>query len=148
VADEKFCEALAKKHKLKFFSRRFDVAKHGKENGSNIQLAARQLRYEWFHELLAENDFDYVLTAHHAGDLVETLLINLEILNHFGFAHWSELSNENEKKLFLINSENKIEIKQKTKHVFLNIELRPLIPPVSDYRSHLYYFLPKLYHTF
>lgn len=77
VADEKFCQALAKKHKLKFFSRCFDVAKHGKENGSNIQLAARQLRYEWFHELLAENDFDYVLTAHHAGDIVETLLINL-----------------------------------------------------------------------
>lgn len=47
----------------------------------------------------------------------ETLLINLEILNHFGFAHWSELSNENEKKLFLINSENKIEIKQKNKYL-------------------------------
>jgi len=77
LADEKFCQDLAKKYNLKFFSKRFDIAKYGKETGSNVQLAARQLRYEWFHEIIADNGFDFILTAHHAGDIVETVLINL-----------------------------------------------------------------------
>jgi tRNA(Ile)-lysidine synthase len=39
-------------------------------------VAARDLRYNWFYELL-EKKFDYILTAHHADDNIETFLINL-----------------------------------------------------------------------
>jgi tRNA(Ile)-lysidine synthase len=40
-------------------------------------VAARDLRYNWFYELLETEKFDYILTAHHADDNIETFLINL-----------------------------------------------------------------------
>ncbi len=40
-------------------------------------MAARDLRYEWFDELLEKHSFDYLLTAHHLGDDLETFFINL-----------------------------------------------------------------------
>jgi len=43
----------------------------------STQVAARELRYDWFDEQLAEKEFDYVLTAHHADDSLETFMINL-----------------------------------------------------------------------
>jgi tRNA(Ile)-lysidine synthase len=43
----------------------------------STQVAARDLRYNWFYELLETEKFDYILTAHHADDNIETFLINL-----------------------------------------------------------------------
>jgi len=40
-------------------------------------MAARELRYNWFEKLLKEKKIDYLLTAHHANDTVETVLINM-----------------------------------------------------------------------
>lgn len=40
-------------------------------------MAARDLRYEWFEELRKTNRHEYILTAHHANDNLETFLINL-----------------------------------------------------------------------
>ena len=40
-------------------------------------MAARELRYNWFQEIVAKNEFDYLLTAHHADDSLETFFINL-----------------------------------------------------------------------
>ncbi|MGZ3884008.1 MAG: tRNA lysidine(34) synthetase TilS, partial [Bacteroidia bacterium] len=75
--DEAFCRSFAKKAGLDFFSKRFDTTGFAKENELSIQMAARQLRYDWFAELLSDKSFDYILTAHHANDNIETLLINL-----------------------------------------------------------------------
>ena len=47
------------------------------KNKLSTQLAARELRYSWFDSLSKENNFDYILTAHHADDNLETFLINL-----------------------------------------------------------------------
>lgn len=43
----------------------------------NTQTAARKIRYEWWDRLLVKHQFDYVCTAHHLDDSMETLLINL-----------------------------------------------------------------------
>ncbi|GIV38652.1 MAG: tRNA(Ile)-lysidine synthase [Thermonema sp.] len=43
----------------------------------NIQLWARELRYAWFEKLLKEEGYDYIATAHHAGDVLETVLFRL-----------------------------------------------------------------------
>ena len=59
------------------FVKQFDVESHMKNHGGSVQMAARELRYHWFAELLETNGFDYVLTAHHADDNLETFLINL-----------------------------------------------------------------------
>ena len=45
--------------------------------GGSTQMVARKLRYDWFQELTVTKGFDYVLTAHHANDSLETFLINL-----------------------------------------------------------------------
>jgi len=71
--DEKFVKSLALKIGVKFYSKSFETSlkKH------SIQMAARELRYKWFNELLLKNKMKYVLTAHHLDDSIETFFINL-----------------------------------------------------------------------
>jgi tRNA(Ile)-lysidine synthase len=76
-ADQKFVEAYAAKKSIRFFATRFDTAAFAKDQKLSIQVAARQLRYAWFGELLDIQKLDFVLTAHHADDNFETFLINV-----------------------------------------------------------------------
>lgn len=75
--DESFVKEVGKKLSVKTFSIQFDTKKYAKENKRSIQLAARELRYNWFEKLLNEYKIDYVATAHHSDDNLETFLINL-----------------------------------------------------------------------
>lgn len=43
----------------------------------STQMVARELRYTWFDQLVRSGDIDFVLTAHHGDDQVETILLNL-----------------------------------------------------------------------
>lgn len=76
-ADQDFVLDLADKLDLEVFIESFDTEAYAKENKLSIQMAARVLRYDWFIELAAQLKFDYILTAHHADDNLETFLINL-----------------------------------------------------------------------
>lgn len=75
--DSKFVKEQCKKHKIEFFSKKFNTAAVATFKGISIQMAARELRYEWFEKVRHEHHFDYVATAHHKSDVAETLLINL-----------------------------------------------------------------------
>ncbi len=75
-ADEDFVMNLAEDLDLEVFVESFDTENYAKENKLSIQMAARELRYDWFTELAEQLQFDYVLTAHHADDNLETFLIN------------------------------------------------------------------------
>jgi len=75
--DEKFVDELAKKYGIPFFSETFDTVKYAETKKLSTQMAARELRYGWFDELLKDFNYHYVLTAHHADDDLETFLINL-----------------------------------------------------------------------
>jgi len=61
---------------IPYFLNSFNTLEFAKENKLSIQLAARKLRYDWFYKLMNENGFDYILTAHHLDDSLETFLIN------------------------------------------------------------------------
>lgn len=74
--DELFVKVKSEKLKVKSYFIRFDTENYSKENKLSIQLAARKLRYDWFQKLLSENQLDYLVTAHHLDDNVETFLIN------------------------------------------------------------------------
>ncbi len=76
-ADEKFMIDYCKKNKIVCFHTKFNTNTYANKKGISIQMAARELRYTWFNELIAEHDFDYLLTAHHANDNIETFFINL-----------------------------------------------------------------------
>ena len=76
-ADESFVLELAEDLDVEVFIQNFDTESFAKNEKLSIQLAARQLRYDWFFELSEQLNFDYILTAHHADDNLETFLINL-----------------------------------------------------------------------
>lgn len=74
--DEDFVLELAEELDVEVFIQNFDTNAYAKEHKRSIQMAARELRYKWFAELAAQLKFDYILTAHHADDNLETFLIN------------------------------------------------------------------------
>ena len=76
-ADEAFLVDLANNLDLELFIESFDTKQYAEDAKLSIQMAARELRYRWFEELVDLLHFDYVLTAHHADDNLETFLINL-----------------------------------------------------------------------
>jgi len=71
--DSFFVENLCKINSIPFYSKDFDIniPKH------SVQMAARKLRYDWFYELLELYKYDFILTAHHLNDSIETFFINL-----------------------------------------------------------------------
>lgn len=75
--DEVFVKSLALKSSNQIFTTFFDTEKYALENKTSIQIAARELRYNWFQELIENHKLDHVVTAHHADDNLETFLINL-----------------------------------------------------------------------
>ena len=75
--DQNFVQNYAESNEIKLFVTQFDTEAFAKDYKLSTQVAARELRYNWFHELLETEKFDYVLTAHHADDNLETFLINL-----------------------------------------------------------------------
>ncbi|MDO7171210.1 tRNA lysidine(34) synthetase TilS [Mariniflexile sp. AS56] len=74
--DEDFVLQLAEDLDLEVFVESFDTKDYAETNKRSIQMAARELRYNWFEALAEQLHFDYVLTAHHADDNLETFLIN------------------------------------------------------------------------
>ena len=73
--DEMLVRETCQDSYIPYFIEKFDTLEFAKENKLSIQLAARKLRYDWFQEIISLG-FDYVLTAHHLDDSVETFLIN------------------------------------------------------------------------
>ena len=76
-ADEDFVLQLAEDLNVEVFIESFDTETYASEHQISIQMAARELRYTWFNDLTEQLKFEYVLTAHHADDNLETFLINL-----------------------------------------------------------------------
>lgn len=75
--DTRFVEDLANSLECKFFIKEFETEKIAKTNKNSIQITARNLRYNWFYELVNTTNHHYVVTAHHLNDSLETFIINL-----------------------------------------------------------------------
>lgn len=74
--DEEFVKTLADKTAVKFNVIQFNTSEIVEKNKTSIQEEARFLRYNWFKSLAKENHLDYIVTAHHQDDLIETFFIN------------------------------------------------------------------------
>ena len=82
--DEAFVAQLALNYKVPFFVQKFDTYTIAKSLKKSIEETARELRYQWFQQLLIQsqsntlnpNSLKYILTAHHADDNIETVLMN------------------------------------------------------------------------
>ena len=75
--DEEFVRTWCSRHGIRLFVKRFDTAGYAARKHISIEMAARDLRYAWFAELLSSEGFDAVAVAHNADDNAETLLLNL-----------------------------------------------------------------------
>lgn len=75
--DQKLVEETAKKYNVPFYTINFETKKYAEEKKISIQMSARELRYAWFEKIRKEHNFDFIVTAHHKDDVIETFLINL-----------------------------------------------------------------------
>ncbi|BCY29024.1 tRNA lysidine(34) synthetase TilS [Flavobacterium okayamense] len=76
-AETQFLRDFCKANQIHYILRYFDTNEYAEEHKLSTQLAARKLRYNWFKQKLGKNNFQFLLTAHHADDNLETFIINL-----------------------------------------------------------------------
>ena len=74
--DETFVKNLGSFLNFPVYTTTFNTKKHATEKSISIQMAARELRYEWFEKIAAKNKLAYIITGHHKDDVIETFLIN------------------------------------------------------------------------
>lgn len=117
-ADENFVKQFAKENQIPFHTISFQTEKYATENKLSIQLAARKLRYDWFNEVLVQENYDYITTAHHLDDQVETFLINFT--RGTGLEGLTGIPSQNDKIIrpLLPFSREKIEIFAKENNIF------------------------------
>jgi len=75
--DQEFCNELAQQFRVKFHTINFDTSAYAAQNKISIQMAARDLRYQWFEQLREQHGYDVIALAHHQNDTIETILLNL-----------------------------------------------------------------------
>ena len=75
-SDENFAKDLASSWSVPFYTKRYDTRQEAADSKESIQMAARRLRYQFLEEVRVEQGYDYILTAHHLDDSIETFLIN------------------------------------------------------------------------
>lgn len=74
--DALFVEEIAEELEVPFFIETFETQQLVDASGSNLQQLARELRYDWFEKVANEEGFDWIATAHHLDDAIETTLYN------------------------------------------------------------------------
>jgi tRNA(Ile)-lysidine synthase len=77
IADQQFVNNLASELGVPFHTINFDTKKHAAERKISIQMAARELRYQWFGQISQLSGYDAIALAHHQNDAIETILLNL-----------------------------------------------------------------------
>lgn len=74
--DEQFVKAFAQAHQIPFYSTAFDTLTHAQGTKQSIQMAARQLRMNWFNEIIQKEHYDCIAIATHANDKMESFFLN------------------------------------------------------------------------
>ena len=75
--DESFVRQLCEEHSIPLHITHFDTSAYAKEHHLSIEMAARELRYEWFEQIRKKIGALVIAVAHHRDDSVETFLLNL-----------------------------------------------------------------------
>src|ERR1700753_3562277 len=77
LRDQEFCNNLAHQLRVPFHTTYFDTSNYAADRKMSIQMAARELRYQWFEQVRQQHDYDIIALAHHQNDAIETILLNL-----------------------------------------------------------------------
>jgi tRNA(Ile)-lysidine synthase len=74
--DELLVKSFADKHAIPFHRTEFQTEKYATDHHLSIQMAARELRYQWLEVIRNECSCAAIITAHHSNDNIETILLN------------------------------------------------------------------------
>lgn len=74
--DALFVKKLCKDYNIELHINNFDTRAYAASNSISIEMAARELRYNWFEKIRRESQADYIAVAHHRDDSIETILLN------------------------------------------------------------------------
>jgi tRNA(Ile)-lysidine synthase len=77
ITDQQFVNQLAIQLNIPFHTIDFDTKKYAADKKISIQMAARELRYQWFVQISQQANYDVISLAHHQNDAIETILLNL-----------------------------------------------------------------------
>lgn len=75
--DEAFVRNIAENHSVPYFIESFNTPEYARARKLSIQMAARELRYEWLEQIRDDCDYRYIAIAHNLDDNIETLLMNI-----------------------------------------------------------------------
>ena len=75
--DEAFVQQLCQKFDIPLHVTHFDTTDYAHTKRISIEMAARELRYQWFETLRQSIGASVIAVAHHRDDSVETFLLNL-----------------------------------------------------------------------
>ena len=76
-ADTQLVTDWCSKHNITLHTTSFNTKEYAAQNGISVEMAARDLRYNWFYELMQQHGYNFLAIAHNANDNAETLLLNL-----------------------------------------------------------------------
>lgn len=76
-ADENFCYEFSKKHNLKLYAKREDIKKYAKENKMGLEQAGRNVRYQYYRDIMEKEKGSKMALGHNLDDSIETTLFNL-----------------------------------------------------------------------
>lgn len=76
-ADQVFIEQYCLDNNIKLHLKKVNTNEYLVEHKISVQMAARELRYNWFEQLKEQHILKFTLTAHHSDDSIETVFINL-----------------------------------------------------------------------
>lgn len=77
IGDMNMVKEWAERHSIPFFCITFDTHAYAHKHSISTQMAARDLRYGWFREILDKEGYDYLAIAHNLNDSVETMFLNI-----------------------------------------------------------------------
>lgn len=75
--DAEFCKKEAEKYGAEFYLGKADIPSLAKENGTSLEAEARAQRYAFLEKIMRENNIPILVTAHHADDLIESVLMHI-----------------------------------------------------------------------
>lgn len=76
-SDEALVAAWCGRNGVRYYKADFDTEQYASSHNISIEMAARELRYDWFASLCRDNGYYGVAVAHNANDNAETLILNL-----------------------------------------------------------------------
>lgn len=92
--DERFVRETCEQRKIPFHSTRVDTNNYAIHQGVSVQVAARELRYQWLVEVARREGYTHIVTAHQANDNLETVLLNW--IHGKGWDGWLGIPEQNE----------------------------------------------------